>query len=570
VSGALEPRRRRLALLASLVALPALVGLFRARGQQGEPPGPGDAAADAPGTGPAPADPPHENEADEPTGLTRLRFYTVVVSVVVVVILPTLFYIALSWRPSSSDQRAVPALKVVAYYPPGAAWSYMWTRYDPERIASDLQRAHALGFDTVRIFVQPATFGYPNPSARMQQRLRDVVAAAASARMKVGLSLFDRFEDYPDHDGSATWLRAMLGPYAHDPRIAFVELHNEIDPSNPKARSWYGAMMRVARRTHVEAPLLASVPGRVGVSGLAQLAKSLGTDQPDEYSLHYYLDPAYLVTTIERAQRAVAPVPLVLGEVGYSTAASNRATSGAPQTRWAQEAEQSLVLRAAFDATRRLALPPAGIWTLYDYRPGAFPADVAPHNRTEQSTFGLLRSDGSPKPVVADVEDYLKRNAISTDINADFSRGGPSSTGAQPADWREFDGTGGTLGWDPNVGHDAPGSVRMTRTRGSAIRVPSYFQKIWSIEIRPHESFSVSAWSEGTNVSGDDRIAVAWFDANGRYLGQKESPRLPAGSSGWTKLVVHARPPRNAVAIEVHLKSSHEAGTVWFDDVVIE
>ena len=79
----------------------------------------------------------------------------------------------------------------------------------------------------------------------------------------------------------------------------------------------------------------------------------------------------------------------------------------------------------------------------------------------------------------------------------------------------------------------------------------------------------VSAYARGVAVDGDDRIAISWFDASGRYLGQDESARLRAGDPGWTRLVVQAQPPAGAAVLEVHLKSSDETGTVWFDDVSV-
>ena len=507
---------------------------------------------------------------DDPPRVGRLRFWAIVALAAIVIAVPTVLYVTLSSRTTTPEPRALPPGKVVSYYPPTAAWSYMWTRFDGEAIASDLRRAHALGFDTVRIFVPPSAFGYPKPSRVMQARLRDVVASAAAAHMKVGLSLFDRFQDYDDHDGSRTWIRAILAPYADDPRISFVEVHNEINPADGHARSWFAAMIAAARKAAPRVPIVASVPGSSGVAGLKKLANALATAPPDAYSLHYYRDPSYLVTTLRRAEKAVAPVRLVLGEVGYSTAADNPSTPGTPATAWAQQAQQSLVLRAAFDATRRLALPPPGIWTLFDLRRTAIPPAIAARNRSGQQAYGVLHANGRPKPAAAAVRAFLRYNAISTDINADFTRGGMTRTGPQPTDWRSFDASEGSLLWDPSVGHDAPGSVRLARTTGSRGRVPSYYQRLWSVEIRRHQSYLLSAWARGKGIVGNDRIAVSWFDADGRYLKQKESQPLPTGDPGWTQLVVKVSPPPGAAALEVHLKSSHEAGTVWFDDVAIQ
>jgi hypothetical protein len=331
---------------------------------------------------------------------------------------------------------------------------------------------------------------------------------------------------------------------------------------------WYRKMLEVTREL-TGVPTIASVPGRLGTAGLHRLARALAKAPPDAYSLHYYGEPAYLVPTLRRAQQAVAPTSLILGEVGYSTASGDTATRGAPATVWAQQAEQSQALRAAFDATRRLALPAPGIWALYDIRTTGVPPDVAAGTHHAQQSYGLLRADGSPKPAAADVRAYLGASDISTDFNAFFSRGGATGTGPQPADWRIFDGGDGTLAWDAGVGHRTLGSVRLSHTTGSTGRVPSYYQPLWSIDVRPHELYLVSVWARGSSIAGDDRLAVSWFDAQGRYLRQKESARLPAGDPGWTRLTVATNPPKGAAVLEVHLKSSNEPGTVWFDDVAI-
>src|SRR5207237_67080 len=88
------------------------------------------------------------------------------------------------------------------------------------------------------VFVHPTAFGYPTPTATMQSRLANVVALAASHGLRVELSLFDGYVSYRDTAGSDQWAQAILAPYANDPRIAFVEVHNEINPSDSVAMSW--------------------------------------------------------------------------------------------------------------------------------------------------------------------------------------------------------------------------------------------------------------------------------------------------------------------------------------------
>jgi hypothetical protein len=519
----------------------------------------------------------------------RIRPVRLLIAIVAIVVLvPTAMYIALSpdalngvhvsgssLISFTSDDggtpaaQEVPSLRVISYYPARAGWTYMWTRFDATTIDADFRKAHELGFDTVRIFVPPEAFGFPRPTPVMTERLAEVVARAHADGLRVGLSLFDRFERYDDLAGSQVWLQAVLGPYLNDDRVAFVELHNEIDPTNPAATSWDVAMTRVVRSEHLLSPVIASVSGKFGAPGLAKLARALRPSPPDVYSLHYYGNPAYLPGAIKQAQRAVKPHELIVGETGYATSATNAALQGTPNAPWAQEGMQSIVLRSAFAATRAAGLPAPGIWTLSDFVPSAFPPGIAPDDRTDEQKFGLLRVNGSFKPAAADVRRFLRGGAISTDINADFTQGGQTPSGPQPLYWRVFDAADGTLTWDNTVGHSALGSVKLSATQGTTARVPSYFQQIWSIQIHPRQTYSAIAWARGVNVQGDDRIALSWFTADGRYLGEQQSPPLVPGTADWQRLVVRGRPPKGAAALQVHLKSAHEPGTVWFDDVVV-
>jgi hypothetical protein len=498
---------------------------------------------------------------------SRVRWLLFAAAAALIVLLPPLAYGVLSSRSAAETAHLNPQMRAVSYYPANAGWRYMWQRFDPQEIDRDFKKAHALGFDTVRIFVPPEAFGFPHPSALMMGRLAEVIEIAQRNRLRVGLGLFDRFEEYEDQRGSQTWLRDVLGPYVDNSSIGFVELHNEINPTNPVALRWLGAMTREARAIDRRLPLIESVAGSFGIAGLTALARSQLADPPDAYSIHYYDDPSYLLTTLERAQKAVSPVPLIVGEVGYPTNATNPATQGLPQTEWAQEAEQSSVLRAAFDATRRLALPPPAIWMLNDVADTAMPPDVQRKHRAEQTRLGLFNVDGSAKPATADVRHFYATGAISTDFNGSFSHGGPSPTGPQPAAWRIFDPGSAIFAWDSKVGHAAPGSVRISGAKGSARRVPAYYQELWGIQIRPLQTYTVTAWVKGLNLTGNDRIAFAWFDGDRRYLRQKESISLPKGTSDWTQLSVSMSAPQGAAVLEVHLKSSGETGTVWFDDV---
>jgi hypothetical protein len=81
--------------------------------------------------------------------------------------------------------------------------------------------------------------------------------------------------------------------------------------------------------------------------------------------------------------------------------------------------------------------------------------------------------------------------------------------------------------------------------------------------------WTVSAWARGTRVNGAAQLALAWFNAQGTYLGATSSAPLPKGNPGWTRLLARTRVPAQATSVQIFLKSSNVAGSVWFTDVGI-
>ena len=87
--------------------------------------------------------------------------------------------------------------------------------------------------------------------------------------------------------------------------------------------------------------------------------------------------------------------------------------------------------------------------------------------------------------------------------------------------------------------------------------------------VQPGQKWHAEAWAKGQNATGTSEIALSWFDANDRWLGQTSSKRVAAGTTGWTKLTVTATAPAGAASVQLHLKSGDNKGSVWFDDVTL-
>ncbi|MFC4072503.1 glycosyl hydrolase, partial [Actinoplanes subglobosus] len=218
---------------------------------------------------------------------------------------------------------AVTTARTINYYPSNAGWSAMWTGFDPARIEADLAKAAALGADNVRIIVFPQAFGFPKPRQEYADRLRKFISIADAQGLTVKLTLFDWWSGYSDAAGSASWAKAVLAPYADDRRVLSVELKNEFVSTDPAAVSWVRRLIPAVREAVPQMPLTLSVDGQSGAAGLARIRTALTGTPLDYYDFHFYGNSERALAEIRRAQAAVAPDPIVIGETGVSTAVSS-------------------------------------------------------------------------------------------------------------------------------------------------------------------------------------------------------------------------------------------------------
>jgi endo-1,4-beta-mannosidase len=295
----------------------------------------------------------------------------------------------------------VSGLREISYYPSQNPWNGMWYQWYPGVIWADMAKIASLGANTVRVFVQPATFGYPVPTSTYISRLGQLVAMAAAHGLKVHLNLFDLWHSYTDLTGSQQWAGQILAPFHADPRISVVELQNEIDPTNTTAMAWASAMLPIIR-SDSGLPVTVSVTGwdTNSATALGQLITGLGTSQPDFYDIHFYGIPPHMLSTFQTAKQIAHGTPLLVGETGYSTDPSNTSWIGAGQSVSTQEQAQAYFYAYVEQAAASAGLPKAASWTLND-----FPA-LANLSATEQH-FGLYRLDGTEKPAAAILKRYF-------------------------------------------------------------------------------------------------------------------------------------------------------------------
>jgi hypothetical protein len=454
-------------------------------------------------------------------------------------------------------------LKVVSYFPADAGWTRMWTDWQPDRIDADLARAASLHANTVRAIVQPNLFGYPHPSALYASRLERFVALAAAHRLHVQLTLFDWWYRWRDLRGSRTWARELLARYANDPRIAFVEVRNEVLPK-PQVVAWLRVMIpfvRTALGGHT--PVTVSVAGRDPTTRLARLVRALRNVRPDFWDVHEFGGGAELLhTSLERASAAAAPAPVWVGETGYPTTTASTGYGGVPLTDSAQEAAQGHFLATASWAAHAAGLPAIGIWALEDLAPAAVPNRV-PLPTDPELHFGLFRTDGTAKPAAAVVRAVFMRGVAPASFNGGFEQAVTGEDGrAVPAQW-SLDGDA-AFTEDPEQRREGARSARVVLARPDATA---------SLSIVPPDAAApagrdvvVRAWAERSSAAGSVFLVVEWRNAADRVVGRDASQPV-ATTGAWQRLAVAAHSPRGAAYARIELVVRGTTAPAWFDGV---
>jgi endo-1,4-beta-mannosidase len=289
-------------------------------------------------------------------------------------------------------QSTVRDLKEVNYYPADAGWTYMWSRFDPNVIGRDFARIRDLDANTVRIFIQPAVFGFPAVRPVMANRLSQVIGLAAKHSLRVHLTLFDLWSHFNDIAGSKEWLSSLLSRYRDDSCIAVVEIHNEINPRDPAAVTWVTKMLPYLA-TLMPGTLRTVSTASVPPDAFALFTRELRNSPPDFWDYHYYGSAGDAYSLLRTIKALAAPRPLFIGETGYST-------DGVPGGQAAREQAQAGYYRAVFAAAAALGLPDPAPWTLNDFFPGGIPPGRIAAEPFQYG-FGLFRLDGTPKRAAA-------------------------------------------------------------------------------------------------------------------------------------------------------------------------
>ena len=451
-------------------------------------------------------------------------------------------------------------LRVVSYYPADAGWTRMWEPWRPARLAKDLGRLRALNANTVRIVLPARFFGYPEPERRYLERLRELVGIAERSGLHVHFTLFDWWGEYGDVEGSKRWARAVLEPYVGDPRVAFVELRNEIDVHDEAALAWTRELIPWLRTLlRGQTPVTVSVGGMTPAPDLRALVAALPAGaRPDFFDAHYFTGGGERARQVFSTLRDVAaPTPLWIGELGYPTSRTVSGYAGVPSTPSAQEAAQAHFYKLCFAALAGAGLAPPGLWTLDDFAPGAIPgSDV--DQREPEYHFGLFRENGSAKPAAALVP-RLFSGWLDTSFNGGFEAAVVAADGVTvPALWGSEGGL--RLVRDATAARSGRAAALIAGRRGGT-GVFGVTPVVSPVE--PGRRAEATVWLRG--AGGTVRLAIAWFDAEQRAVGQSRTDVRPG--RGWRKVTVEGAPPASAEFARLRVRASDLRGKVWLDDV---
>jgi hypothetical protein len=467
-----------------------------------------------------------------------------------------------------ADRLDVPEdVRSISYFPARGGWTLMWTRFDADAIDRDFARIASLRANTVRVIVPARTFGYPEPDVAMRARLERVVALAARHGLRVELTLFDWWHDYADLAGSRRWAAVLLSRYAGDERIAFVEVKNELRPQDAGAADWAEALIPYLREL-TRKPVTVSVPALDAARDLRLLRSALGPAQPDFYSAHFYWRPELAGQHLSAATAAVAPLPLRVGETGYSTAIPYDILPGVPASPSAREAQQAYYLRSLALVAHRLGLPAISPWVLSDFAPDAIPPDdPGLRGNRREYRFGLFRVSGEAKPGAAELRSIFSGRR-SHGFNNGFEQAVRDERGRPlPALWRIRGAAGVSFTRDTRVARTGRASARIDGAAAGTGPDAAFAIAPPDPAVRPGDRITATVFARAGSRCGRVGIALRWFALDGRVVGGAASAPLRCGTLGWQRLRASGTAPDGAAYVGLYLRAAGTVGPAWFDDV---
>ena len=321
-------------------------------------------------------------------------------------------------------------------------------------------------------------------------------------------------------------------------------------------------------RDVVRLPVAISVPALDPARDLRLLHAALGSAQPDFYSAHFYWRPELAFDYLERARDAVAPLPLRLGETGYSTAIPYEVLPGLPASPSAREAEQGYYLRSLALVARRVGLSPIAPWILYDFAPEAIPADdPAVHGKAREYRFGLFRVSGAAKPAAGELRTIFSGGHVDG-FNGGFEDAVRDEAGRTvPALWRIRRTSNAGFARDTEVARTGRASGRIDGVARGTGPDAAFAIAPPDPAVQQGDRSTVTGFAQTTSKCGEVRFAIRWFTGEGRAVGGVQSEPVPCGTRGWRRVRVTGVAPSGAAYVGLYLRAAGTVGHAWFDDV---
>ncbi|GAB3572638.1 cellulase family glycosylhydrolase [Spirosoma luteolum] len=281
----------------------------------------------------------------------------------------------------------------VNYYPQKTPWSSFWKQYDAKIVDRDFARVRALGLNTVRVFVNFHDFGRGNVLPERVAELQNLLDLASRHGLRVLVTLFDFMGDYRLLNLTATdrQLETLLSRFNRHPALLAWDLKNEPDidykhHDPDDVNDWLNWILTRARRYD---PNHLITIGWAYPESASYLARYV-----DFVSFHSYRSLPQLDQDIALLRKAVPNKLLLLEEYGLPSYRGLWAPFGHT------EADQLTYVRSVRTILNKHGNIPQLVWTLYDF--DQVPAEVVgkkPWQVQPQKHFGILHTDGTPKPV---------------------------------------------------------------------------------------------------------------------------------------------------------------------------
>ena len=275
------------------------------------------------------------------------------------------------------------------YYPASASWADFWTEFPLEEIKSDLETAKELNVNSLRIFLTHDYFDNNKTREEALSKLDIFLDLCATKDIKVIVTLFDLRPNYALSIWAADikHIDAVLSHAADHPAILAIGIKNQPDLDfghwgRGLVEGWLTVMARHIQTDYPQLPVTAGWSNAKNADRLSRVF--------DIVTYHEYENPNAFDARLRTVKRITGGKPVIITELGSTV-------WGLPFSKRFNEAAQAARLKSQLGYAGEAN--GVFVWTLNDFEQvGREVAGPLPWRRAQQKHFGLMRSDGTPRP----------------------------------------------------------------------------------------------------------------------------------------------------------------------------